>query len=147
MEDMSVMPQAERMAEVPVTNAPVEMVVEEVPMRVPSLAQGWFEQLQEKFPGYPSWALELVVFGLGALIAGFLLKCCGRFVAMVFIALVVVLAVLHYAHIMPFNFAFFGLQDIHSLNELFQACFAWGKAHVIACVSAVVGFLIGWKLG
>lgn len=112
----------------------------------------WFERvsayLTEK--GLPGWAIEVSVFGLLGAIFGFLAKTIGRPFGILLLVAIGALIVLHYAHVAPETVTdieqFLGVHDM-SWADAPQVVVNWARAHVIACVSTLVGIVIGWKLG
>jgi uncharacterized membrane protein (Fun14 family) len=126
-------------------------VAVEAPVAPAMSSQGWLETIKERFSSQEPWAIELVVFGLGGFVAGFLLKNFGR-IALILLAVAVVAVLgLHYTHVynMPFERvqAFLGISDLNTFQDIITMKIAWGKEHPVAIISAVVGLLVGWKVG
>jgi len=130
-----------------VTQAAVAMPVAEGEV----MYRSWYQTLSSYFEGYPSWVMEVGVFGVGALVLGVLLKNFGRYVIFGLVAAAVIIAALSYLHVISFSVMnlrqILGIQDIHSVQDFGTEFVAWAKTHVIACISAVVGFFVGWQLG
>lgn len=134
-----------------VAAAPMTTPVDGVIAAEPTSPQSWFESAQKFLEGYmPAWASELLVFGLAFFLLGFLLKSFGRMLVFTILAGLIVVAILHYAHVISLDMElikhWIGMGTA-SLQEVPGLFFAWAKMHVIAVVSAIVGFLVGWKLG
>ncbi len=134
--------------------AEVAEAVAAIPVEVPmaQTSQSWYEMLRAQFPEtVPAWALEVGVFGVGSFLLGFLFKCCGRLLTVALVVGIAVLLGLHYSNVMPLDVTYWkallGLADVTAFQEVPAVFFAWGKEHVVACVSVVVGFMLGWKLG
>ena len=131
-------------------NAPATMPVETVTTE-PTMPQSWFESAQKFLEGYlPTWTSELLVFGLAFFLLGFLLKSFGRVLVFTIIAGIIVVAILHYVHVISLDMElirhWLGI-DKTTLQEAPGAFIGWSREHLIAVVSAIVGFLVGWKLG
>ena len=113
--------------------------------------RNWYEIVSGHFEGYPTWAVEVGIFGVGALVLGFLCKTIGRYLFFAVIAAALLLFALSYTHVVSINMLqvkqFLGIQDIASLQDLGTVLLAWGRVHVVAVISLVVGFILGWKLG
>ncbi len=121
------------------------------PMENVTSSQGWLDVIKERFNSQEPWAIELVIFGLGGFVAGFLLKNFGR-IALILLAIAVVSILgLHYTHLydMPFEKlqALLGISDVNTLQDIITMKIAWAKDHPVAIVSGVVGLLVGWKVG
>jgi len=133
-------------------DAVVTDVAAEVVMPEAGMSQNWFERASEFLAskGLPGWAIEVTVFGVTSLILGFLFKSFGRYLALLVLLLIAVGVGMHYANFMPEYLMqakqFIGIESL-ALQDAPMTFVAWAKVHYIACVSAVVGFFIGWKLG
>jgi len=114
-------------------------------------AQGWLDAIKERFSTQEPWAIELVVFGLGGFVAGFLLKNFGKLALMLLAVALVVIVGLHYTHVTEIPFeklqAFLGISDLNTVQDIINMKIAWAKDHPVAIVSGVVGLLVGWKVG
>ncbi len=126
----------------------------EVPASSSSAANtftSWFNTIKERLSGQEPWAVELVVFGLSGFVAGFLLKNFGRLVFVAALIAAAVFAAFHFTHIYEFPIeqlkAFFGIADLSSLQAIVAAKIELCKEHPVAVLSAVVGALVGWKVG
>jgi len=131
------------------------LVIEGAPAAMPmegTMQQSWFEMAHNFFKdkGLPDWASEIAIFGFGCLLLGFLCRSFGRYLVILLLAVVALAVGLHYAQVITLPVAhlqaFFGVSGL-SLQEVPAVFFAWAREHLISCVSAVVGFFIGWKLG
>jgi len=115
------------------------------------MQKNWYEIVSSYFEGYPAWAVEVAVFGVGALVLGFLCKTVGRYLFFAGVAAALLLVVLSHMQVVSINMMqvkqFLGIQDIASLQDLGTVLVEWGKVHVIAVVSLIFGFILGWKLG
>lgn len=134
-----------------VTTTPVPAPVEGAIGAEPSMPQSWFEAAQKFLDQYmPAWASELVVFGLAFFLLGFLLKIFGRMLIFTLIAGILVVAILHYAHVIALDMEvvrlWLGIGKT-TLQEIPGTFLAWTRGHIIAVVSAIVGFLLGWTVG
>jgi len=116
------------------------------------MQQSWYTLISNYFKDYPAWAVELGAFGITSLILGFLCKSFGKTVAILVLLITVLFAGLWYLQLMPESFLinlklFVGLQETSTLHDVPAVFIPWAREHVIACVSAVVGFVVGYKLG
>lgn len=154
MESQTMAPAVVESAEVVAPVAGGEVVAEATQIVTPEapMSQNWFDKVSSFLAdkGLPDWAIEVTVFGVASLIIGFLCKSFGRYMALLVVLAVAAGIGMQYANIMPEYLAqaktFLGIQEI-ALQDIPMAFVAWAKVHYIACVSAVVGFFIGWKLG
>lgn len=103
-----------------------------------------------KSKGLPPWAIEVTLFGGIFVVLGYLFKSFGRWLAFLLLAAVAAVAVIHYANLMELPIeqwkTLAGIQGV-ALADLPMAFAAWAREHTIACISAVIGFIVGWKLG
>lgn len=115
------------------------------------MQRSWVETVNDYFKDQPEWIIDVGVFGGGFLAIGLLLKSFGKYILLGLLAIIALLVVLHYTGAMPLDVDrmkdFMGLHGVMTFNEGLAVFSAWMRAHPLACVSAVVGFLIGWKLG
>lgn len=122
----------------------------DTPVNGSTTLQGWLDTLQEKFNTQP-WVIELIVFGLGGFVAGFLIKNFGRMALIIAVVLLVATMVLHYTHVydMPFEQLqlFLGVNEMGSVQDMLNAKMTWCQEHPVAVVSGIVGILAGWKVG
>lgn len=125
----------------------VEMAAIETSGAVPT--QGWLDSIKERFASQEPWAIELVIFGLGGFVLGFLLKNFGKLMVIGAVVAVALIIGLHYTHVYPFEKlqALLGFPEIHNVHELLKEKIVWGKEHPVALVSGIVGLLVGWKVG
>ena len=133
------------------SSAVITDTVVSLPVEGEVMYQSWYKTISSYLAEYPSWVLDVGVFGVGALLLGVLIKNFGRYIIFSLIAAVVIMLALNHLHVITFSVnnlrQVLGLQDIHSVGEFSTELLAWSKAHVVACVSAIVGFLVGWQLG
>ncbi len=126
-------------------------VAPEMPMVPASSTQGWLDAIKERLSGQEPWAIELVIFGLGGFVAGFLLKNFGKMALIVLAVALAVVVGLHYTHVydMPFEKlqAFLGISDLNTFQDIINAKVSWCQNHPVALVSALVGLVVGWKVG
>jgi hypothetical protein len=133
------------------TPVAVETEIPALPMEN-GMEQSLLERANDflKSKGLPPWAIEVTVFGGIFVILGYLFKSFGRWLLFLLLAVVAAIVVLHYAHIasMPLEklTVLAGVKDI-ALQDMPNVFVAWAREHVISCISAVIGFFVGWKLG
>ena len=111
----------------------------------------WLDSIKSRFSGQEPWAVELVIFGLGGFVTGFLIKNFGKLVVMVIGVSLIAILLLHYTHIyeMPYEQlqSLLGISDQHSLTDIVTEKITWGQGHPVALIAAIVGGLVGWKVG
>lgn len=116
-----------------------------------SMQQSWFQMIQNFFVGYPTWAVEVGVFGVGGLLIGFLFRSIGRLLVLLAILGIAIAVILHYTHVIILPVTkikiFLGLQDVSTIQEGFQVFATWSREHLVALLSLIVGLLLGWTLG
>jgi|GEM_PF-6749427 uncharacterized membrane protein (Fun14 family) len=125
--------------------------VVETPVAAPEMSSNWLDSIKERFSGQEPWAVELVVFGLGGFVAGFLLKNFGKLLLLLLAAALIVVLALHYTHVneMPFEQlqALLGISSFQNVQDIITVKIAFCKEHPVALVSGVVGMMVGWKVG
>lgn len=122
------------------------------------MARGWFESIKSKFQEFIqqldlSWP-KMTEYGIAlgsGFFAGFLVKRYGRQAIITFIIFGGVLFGLHYFEIITIDWMkvkeFSGFAPTGTIETFFQDYWQWAKMHVITVTVAIVGFLIGFKIG
>lgn len=114
------------------------------------LSELW-EKIRTAFAGYPDWVSEGVVAAFLGLVIGFLARILGRLVLMTLVTAVLIGFGLHYFGIISFHIQpllkFLGLTQWPGFSELLSSFFTACKAHLMACVTLILGFILGWQLG
>jgi len=107
----------------------------------------WIDSLHLKSVDFIRFA---TVFGLGFL-CGILMKRYAKYIVLVGVSLVIVLAVLQNFAIITINIAkiqkITGLQDITNLNNLLVALIVGAKQYALELSCSGVGFIFGFKTG
>lgn len=110
-----------------------------------------WDQIKEAFKGYPDWVSEAVVGAFLGLVVGFLCRTVGRYVLVTTVVLGVTGFVFHYTGLATFHseplVKIFGVDSFPAIGDLFASAFAWMKDHLAACVTTILGFILGWRLG
>ena len=110
-----------------------------------------WDQVREAFRGYPDWVSEAVVGAFLGLVVGFLFRTVGRYVVVTAVVLGVTGFIFHYAGLATFHVEplvrIFGIDSFPAVGDLFVSLFGWMKAHLAACVTTILGFILGWRLG
>ena len=113
--------------------------------------ESWYHMLQSKLPKVESWAFDLLVCGIVAFVAGFMLKNFGK---MLIFALVIAFAVAYgldatQYYAVPWNdiWSWFGFGHVSSWAQAVDTIITWVKEHPMGFVSAALGLIIGWKVG
>lgn len=133
------------------TTQPIAEHAEATMEHAVSTVKGWFEIVREYFKDYPTWAVEIAIFGLGSFVLGFVTRFLSRLFFPLIVGTIVGLFILYYYDIVHVDIEhlreLFGLQEAHSFDEIFKVATVWVREHMVATISAVVGFILGWKLG
>lgn len=107
--------------------------------------------VKEYFKGYPEWVSEAVVGAFLGLIAGFLFRTVGRYMVVAIVTLGATGFILHYLGLTTFHseslVKIFGVDSLPALGDLFSYAFAWMKGHLAPCMTTILGFILGWRLG
>lgn len=115
------------------------------------MQQSWYVLLSKQFKAYPSWAVDLGIFGIVFLILGFLVKSFGRYFFLCLLAVVAALAAAYYFDFAPGFLTelkeFLGLHDMQVLGDIPAIFIAWAREHALACIAAVLGFIVGYTIG
>lgn len=115
------------------------------------MQQSWYEALSKQFVGYPTWAVELGIFGVVFLIIGFLARSFGRLFFVALLAIAVALGAAYYFNLAPAFLTqlkdFFGLHDVTVLGDLPAQLITWARTHVVGCAGVVLGFFVGYSIG
>ncbi|MBN2267093.1 MAG: hypothetical protein JW725_02000 [Candidatus Babeliaceae bacterium] len=102
------------------------------------------------FAGYPEWLIEGGAGLFVGLVFGFLARLMGRYALIVTVVLAITLFVLNYFGVITFNTIplahLLGLSDFPSLQTFGADIFVWLKAHIIAWIMIIFGFMLGWKI-
>ena len=81
----------------------------------------------------------------------FLAKSLGKMFFFALLAAAVALGAVYYFNIAPEFLAqikdFFGLHDANMLGDVPTIFLAWARLHVVACVGALIGFVVGYSIG
>ena len=105
----------------------------------------------ENIGGSSAEAVEAALYFVLSFASGYLFK---KYFKIVFISLIVtvfVIKALEYGHFLTIDWmaikTFLGLDGASDFNTIVNRCFDWIKDHLLLFISAVVGFLVGYKLG
>lgn len=100
---------------------------------------------------YPIWWVHVVSGFLVGFFAGFILKMFGKPLLYAVLILTVANYFLYYFGIVEFHSDVFlqsiGLTELPTMQNVTSTTTAWIGDHIIACLSGIVGFLFGWRLG
>jgi uncharacterized membrane protein (Fun14 family) len=106
-----------------------------------------WETIREHFSEYPTWVPEVGLAAFLGLVLGFLVRVVGRYLLVALLVLGVTGVVLHYTSVVTFHTetveALLGFSRVPTLQETGQ--FMWD--HLAATLTAVVAFMLGWRLG
>ncbi|MGC2310217.1 MAG: FUN14 domain-containing protein [Candidatus Babeliaceae bacterium] len=111
---------------------------------------GWFTALQNKLKDYPSWVLDICLYGIFGLVIGFLCKNIGRYLFFGVLGMIAFLWILNTAGFATIDTArikdFLGLSSIQTIDDLLHMYIEWVRAHLIGCIAFIIAFFCGWKL-
>jgi len=109
------------------------------------------KQLSEKIGGNSSEAVQAALYFGIAFAAGFFFKKYFKFLFACLVVSLVLIKAFEYNNLLAIDWAgfknFVGMTKGMGINAFISAQLAWIKAHVLLFVAAVVGFLIGYRLG
>jgi uncharacterized membrane protein (Fun14 family) len=111
----------------------------------------WHDSLRAKLAGYPTYAVDIILYAPLGFIVGFLVKSLGRYVIIALLVTVGLLWLADYLHIITIHEAhlksFLGQTSPESIGAAGTSFATWAEEHIVGCIAAIVGFLIGWRLG
>lgn len=117
---------------------------------VKAASSNW-DQFIEYVHKYPSWVVELISGFMIGFLLGFALKMFGKPIIYTVIMLSVANYFLSYFGVIEFHsttlLQMIGINEAPSLELIFSAITLWVSQHIVACISGVIGFLFGWRLG
>lgn len=125
------------------------------PATCPAESSGFCQTVNAKinhfFAGLPTYISDILIFGPLGMLFGFLAKIMGRyFIFAVLVALIAAWVAMHYG-VITFDpeklKAVLGMSPTITFSDVMSMIFAWMKEHSIGCLSMIIGFIIGWKLG
>jgi uncharacterized membrane protein (Fun14 family) len=108
-------------------------------------------KITQFFSGLPTYASDILIFGPLGMLFGFLAKIMGRyFVFAVLVAIIAAWVAMYYG-VITFDVeklkALLGMSPTITFSDVMGMLFAWMKEHVVGCISMIIGFIIGWKIG
>ena len=121
--------------------------------KVPSAAdsQNWLAWLHTQYNCSGCDLAHFSLYLLAGLMSGLLFKAYGRPLLFLVCTTGLILFFLQYTHIitiqLPAITAYLGLPKASSLDDIFIAYSQWVKDHVLFCLIAFLGFLVGWRIG
>ncbi len=112
---------------------------------------GWWETVESHLKDYPTWLLEIGIYGFISCALGFLFKNFGRYIIFAFVGIIALAWLFSYLDLITINNLrmkdLVGLGNARTLDDGFYIISGWARAHIAACISLVGGFFLGWKLG
>jgi len=122
--------------------------------------QGFWETLKERI-GLPQWltslnisahfVVQLCIFFVGGFLVGFLARRYIRSIIFICIVITITLIILHYFHIISIHSdklkELFGMSSTDTFEELFSLGLAWMRTHIMFSIGALLGFIIGFRIG
>jgi len=122
--------------------------------------QGWWDTLKETFSlehiskrfnlSFTN-LIEVASYLSIGFISGFLIKKYGRYVVCILFIAGLSICILAYLNVATIDWVkarvVLGISNTQTLDGLWQLYTTWIKEHILAAVSIVVGFLIGYRIG
>lgn len=103
------------------------------------------------FEGFPQYLIDILVFAPIGLILGFLFRTFGRFLLISILVVGAIFILGQYFNLITVHqnqlHSFVGLNPTYSIRDLFAFLINWSQEHVTACITLIISFTIGWKLG
>lgn len=120
-----------------------------------SIKDAWnnldLKKLSEKIGGNSSEAVQAALYFGIAFAAGFFFKKYFKFLFACLLVSLVTIKIFEFNSWLTIDWSgiknFIGMTQGVSINALISTHVAWIRAHVLLFISAVVGFLIGYRLG
>ena len=120
-----------------------------------SIKNAWnnldLKQLSEKIGGNSSEAVQAALYFGIAFAAGFFFKKYFKFLFACLLVSLVTIKIFEFNSWLTIDWSgiknFIGMTQGVSINAFISTYVAWIKSHVLLFISAVVGFLIGYRLG
>ncbi len=114
-------------------------------------AKNWVAWLHTQYNCSGCDLAHFSLYLLAGLMSGLLFKAYGRPLLFLLCTTGLILFFLQYTHIITIQFpaitTYLGLPKASSLDDIFIFYGQWAKDHVLFCLIAFFGFLIGWRLG
>ena len=114
-------------------------------------ATSWWEAFETKLKDYPAWLIDVSIFGIAGIIAGYVIKNFGKLLLLAGLALVIILWLFNYLDLLTPNIQrlkeLLGIASASGCSEVLHIWSEWARMHLAACGALIVGFLVGWKLG
>jgi uncharacterized membrane protein (Fun14 family) len=111
----------------------------------------WYTELQTRLASYPAPLPDIILFAPLGFLAGFLLKSFGRYFIFALLLAIGILWCAQYFNLATIHQReielFLGLPPFTSPSDFVTWLVAWAQNHIAACISLIIGFLLGWKLG
>lgn len=118
----------------------------------------WWESLKEaflretkKFDLSVHNLVEIFAYAAVGFITGFLLKKYGRFLILFFLIAVLSLWGLNYLNIITIDIVkiktLLGISEFSTVDSIWKTYSFWVKEHIIATITILIGFLIGYHVG
>lgn len=111
----------------------------------------FIETLRSHIDDYQTWLPEVALYTVVSFVCGFLCKNFGRFILMTLLISAATIFVLQQVGIVDAPFQqlaeLVGIQGVSSVQEIVMAKMMWVQHHPLTTIGAVIGFLLGWKIG
>ena len=115
----------------------------------------WFESIRSKLlsnlKGWPDYVVDALIFGVLGLFFGFMFRLSGRYLIGLLIFSAIVLWVGQYLQFIVINQeqvnSVFAIDPSCTVESVFADIGHWIKNNVVAFISLIFFFMIGWKLG
>lgn len=115
----------------------------------------WSSQMHAKvgtfFGELPVYAADILIFGPIGIFIGFLAKTLGRYLLIGLLLAILFFWIGDCLHVVTFHRehlqTFFGGHQINSIHDVGLLFMIVMRGHLAAVFAAIIGFLLGWKLG
>ena len=117
----------------------------------PTDSQNWLEWLHKQYNCSGCDLSHFAVCLTAGLMSGLLLKTYGKHILLLLGSTALIFFLLNYTHAITIHIStinsYIGLPKTSSLQDIIHISSEWAKEHVLLCLTALFGFLIGWRIG
>lgn len=128
----------------------VRIDIMEKPLALPPLLERIRIHMKSLFVDYPSWVFDVMFFGSVGMLVGFFIRICGKLVAIALVLTLAALWLLQWYDLIvvkadiPATLFGYHVSDTRTFIEGITEAI---KASPLATISAIGGFMIGWRMG
>ncbi len=111
----------------------------------------FIDTMRNHIDNYQTWLPEIAVYTVVSFVCGFLCKNFGRWILIALVVAIVTILLLEQVGIVAAPFQqlaeLVGIRGISSLQDLAWAKLLWMQNHPLTTLGALIGFVLGWKIG